>query len=505
MGGRSLFATRLKGERGYILPMVMMVLIVVGMMAATLLAAISVNQQHVSRDRAYTQSLAVSEAGLNQYLWMVASGESCEANNFAISGDTGADVHKQTVTLSDASSNVKGTYTMEVTPPSGQNSLVNVTITGAAESPVDVPRTITASIGRPSFSEYVLLVDESVSIGGPLDRQWWGRTHSNTQIKLETENINDLMTCSQASYGGHNGVWSETVPSGSSSRSLWKFPVPAIDFDTVTADFVRLRDLATGDNRLPYVTPSPSTAAHGWYIKLLPGKTYQVAQVTAELEQYNYVVGLDRGGYLTYRYNGGAVGSLSPVRPYPSAGVIFVSDNVWVEGTGVTGKITIAASGQFNGTGKTASINVVGDLTYAAKDGTVAVGLIAQENLKIPMYAPRGKDGTMGSNWTSNVGTVDMEIDAALIAQTGKEFVNYNGTSGPRRGLLKFYGSVSSYLTPYRYSVSSNNADYGGFGRGANVYDAFLLHNPPPKFPTVGSYQLLEWQELPSTEALEPE
>jgi hypothetical protein len=227
--------------------------------------------------------------------------------------------------------------------------------------------------------------------------------------------------------------------------------------------------------------------------------------VTAELEQYNYVVGLDRGGYLTYRYNGGAVGSLSPVRPYPSAGVIFVSDNVWVEGTGVTGKITIAASGQFNGTGKTASINVVGDLTYAAKDGTVAVGLIAQENLKIPMYAPRGKDGTMGSNWTSNVGTVDMEIDAALIAQTGKEFVNYNGTSGPRRGLLKFYGSVSSYLTPYRYSVSSNNADYGGFGRGANVYDAFLLHNPPPKFPTVGSYQLLEWQELPSTEALEPE
>ena len=182
-----------------------------------------------------------------------------------------------------------------------------------------------------------------------------------------------------------------------------------------------------------------------------------------------------------------------------------MSDNVWVEGTGLTGKITIAASGQFNGTGKTASINIVGDLKYAAKDGTVSVGLIAQENVKIPMYAPIGKSGTMGTNWTTNVGTVDMEIDGALIAQTGKEFVNFNGTSGPRRGLLTIYGSVSSYLTPYRYSVAGNGVDYGGFGRGANVYDGFLLHNPPPKFPTVGSYQILEWQELPSTQAVDAE
>jgi hypothetical protein len=32
-----------------------------------------------------------------------------------------------------------------------------------------------------------------------------------------------------------------------------------------------------------------------------------------------------------------------------------------------------------------------------------------------------------------------------------------------------------------------------------------LLHNPPPSFPTVGSYQILEWRELPSTLEVEPE
>jgi type II secretory pathway pseudopilin PulG len=487
---------RLAGQRGYILILVMLVLMVVGMMAATLMASITINQQHVGRDKAYTQSLGVAEAGLNQFLWMVASGRSCEANGFIIPGNSGPDPHTQTVTLSDLNSKVKGTYTMQVVP---DDSKINITVTGAAEDPVDASRTITATIGRPSFSQYVLLVDEAVNIGGPIDRQWWGKTHSNTQIQIDTANINDFMSCSNATYQGKNGVYSSNPLVTADPRSVrfWMFPVSDVDFDTVTADFARFREMATGDYELPYVTPSPASAAHGWYIKLLPGNTFKVAKVTAEVEQSNYVSGLNRGGYLTY-------GAWSAAKPYPTNGVIFSNDNVWVDGTGVTGKITIAASGQFNGTGKTASINVVGDLIYAARDGNTAVGLIAQENIKIPMYAPMGKDGSMGSDWTSNVGSVDMEIDAALIAQTGKEFVNYNGVAGPRRGMLTFYGSVSSYLTPYRCSVASDEHQYAGFGRGANMYDSFLLHEPPPSFPTVGSYQVLEWQELPNTQEVEP-
>jgi hypothetical protein len=486
---------RISGEGGYVLIMVMLILMVVGMMAATLMAAVAVNQQHVSRDKAYTQSLGVAEAGLNQYLWMVASGASCQENNFIIPGNTSSDHHKQTVNLSDSDSDVKGTYTLEVTPPSASDSKITVTVTGRADDPVVAPRTVSATIGRPSFSEYVLLVDDAVNIGGPIDRQWWGKTHSNTQIEIDTANINDFITCSNNTYGGHPGVYSTVaaVTSHANSVRFWNcLNVSDVDFNTVTADFAHYRDMASGDYEMAYVTPSPSTAAHGWYIKLLPGGMFQVAKVTAEVEQYNYVSGLNRGGYLTY-------GALSASKPYPSNGIIFVNDNVWVEGTGLTGRVTIAASGQFNGNGKTASINVVGDLKYAQKDGTVKVGLIAQENVKIPMYAPMGKAGTMGSNWTTNVGTVDMEIDAALIAQTGKEFVNYNGTTGPRRGLLTIYGSVSSYLSPYRVSVSTNNQDYAGFGRGANTYDSFMLHEPPPSFPTVGSYQVLEWQELPNT------
>ena len=487
-----------RGESGYVLAVTMLVLMAVGMMASVLLAMITVNQQHVSRDRAYTQSLAVAEAGLNQYLWMVQDGKSSEANDFAIYGNTESDVHKQTITLSDAyDGSPKGVYTIQATPPSSTDSLVAVTVTGTAESPVDVPRTVMAHIGRPAFSEYVLLVHEDVYVGGPLTRVWHGKTHSNTGIRIETSNIIDTVSCARSTYTYSSqtkpGIWSVDVPTSDPSRALWSFPVPPVDFNTVTSDFVRLSGLATGVDNLAYVNPTSSGAAHGWYIRILSGNRYQVAQVTGEYESRSYSNGNNRGGYLTF-------GTLSGIRPYPNKGVIYVNDNVWVEGTDLAGRLTIASSGQLNPSGKNAatSINIVGDLTYAAKDGTVAIGLIAQNNVKIPMYAPRGKAGTLS--------TMSMEVDCALIAQQGAEFVNYDSSGdssswGPRRGLLTLFGSVSSYRTPYRRtSPISGSSNYAGFAEGANTYDGFLLHNPPPYFPTIGSYQILDWRELPSSQ-----
>jgi hypothetical protein len=488
-----------EGESGYVLALVMLVLIAAGMMAATLLATVTVNQQHVSRDRSYTQSLAVAEAGLNQYLWMVASGKSSEVNNFNIPGNPEADKHKQTITLTDAyDGSPKGVYSIEVTPPSPTDSRISVKVTGTAESPVDVPRTVTAHIGRPSFSEYILLVDDQVYIGGPLDRVWFGKTHSNTGIRIETANIIDTITCARATYtySGQNkpGIWSQDVPGNDPSRALWSFPVPPIDFNTVTSDFVRLSSLATGQDNLPYVNPTAPGKAHGWYIRILNGKQYQVAQVTDEYESRSYANGNNRGGYLTY-------GALSAPRPYPNSGVIYVNDNVWVEGTDLTGRLTIASSGQLNPPGKTAatSINLVGDITYHAKDGTVAIGFISQNNVKIPMYAPMGKSGSMS--------TMSMEVDCALIAQQGAEFVSLDSSGsssswGPRRGMLTIFGSVSSFQTPYRAVFPASGNDYAGFLNGTNTYDGFLLHNPPPYFPTIGSYQVLDWRELPLSQAV---
>jgi hypothetical protein len=472
--------------------MVMMVLLAMLMLAATIMTEVLVNQQHVARERSFVQSLQVAEAGLNQYLWMVASGSSSEYNNFIIPGNTGPDLHKKTFTLTDAyDGSSKGTYVLEVVPPLPNDPRLSVTVTGKSNSPTEAPRTVAAHMGRPSFSEYVLLVDEQVYIGGPSDRIWYGKTHSNTGIRIETENIIDIVSCAQQTYNYSGqtkpGIWSQDLPTDSTSMALWKFPVPPVDFNTVTSDFTRLNSLATGEANLPYVVPVGGQP-HGWYIKLLPNGQYRTAQVTNETETRT-----GTGGSLTY-------GTLSAIKNYPFKGVIYVNDNVWVEGTDVSGRLTIASSGQLNPVGRQAqtSIHVVGNLTYHAKDGTCAVGLIAQSNVEIPMYAPLGA--------ALPLSTQDMEVDAALIAQTGHEYVNRDSSSsdprnwGPRRDLITFYGSVSSYDTPSRETTSGN--EYCGFNNGANVYDTYLLHLPPPYFPTIGSFQILDWQELPKAQAV---
>jgi hypothetical protein len=497
-------------EDGYVLILAVMVVTAMLMLGALLLAQVQVNQQHVVRDRAYTQSLEIAEAGLNQYLWMVASGSSTDSNDFAIPGADASSPHKMTYDYYDPySGEVLGQYTMQVTPPTADKPEVAVVVTGMSSQPVEQSRTVKAAMGRPAFSEYVLLTNDEVWIGGPLTRVWHGKTHSNTGICIDTANISDIISCARKTYtsslfgGTHNGVWSGreyTVPTNDPSRTLWQFPVPAIDFGTVTSDLARLSSLAVGTGvNLPYSTTNVHDSTRGWYIKLLGNKKYQIRLVTGEYENRTYKSGNDVGGYLTITTSGlSAFGISSGDYNYPEDGVIFVNDNVWVEGTNVEGRITIACSGQLNPVGKTAatSIHVVGDLTYKKgpgnkHDGTVAVGLIAQNNIEIPAYAPWGKSG--------QVSELDMEIDAALIAQQGKEFCRAADLGGPTRDLLTIYGSVSSYSRPYRYSTGG-----GGFANGANVYDPFLLHNPPPYFPKTGTFQILNWQELPSTQALEP-
>jgi hypothetical protein len=112
-------------------------------------------------------------------------------------------------------------------------------------------------------------------------------------------------------------------------------------------------------------------------------------------------------------------------------------------------------------------------------------------------------------NKPGSMATLTMEIDAALIAQQGAEFVSFDssggsGSWGPRRGTLTFFGSVSSYETPFRRTSPINQADtdYAGFKYGVNTYDTFLLHNPPPYFPRVGTFQILDWNEMTASQAV---
>ncbi len=355
-------------EQGYVLILGMLVVFTLLLLGSVVLAQVQTNQQHVQRDRSYTQSLAIAEAGLNQYLWMVATGVSSEHEGFAIPGAPTSSPRKMTFLYEDPyDGTIQGHYTMEVTPPTSREPNVTVKVTGVSNQPVEQSRTISARVGRPSFSEYIMLTDKEFYIGGPLTRQWHGKTHSNERIRIATENIIDLVTSAGDIYTQYDSTYGwPAVPANSESRKLWKTGQPKIDFNTVTADLKRLSDISqeSGGVNLPYTTTKAHNEKQGWYIKLLPNEKYELRLVTNESE-----VSTAPGGSLTLSETGFPAGISKGPHDYPENGLIYVNDNVWIEGADLSGRITVASSGQLNPSGKTAAtcIHVVGDLTMRSK------------------------------------------------------------------------------------------------------------------------------------------
>jgi hypothetical protein len=93
--------------------------------------------------------------------------------------------------------------------------------------------------------------------------------------------------------------------------------------------------------------------------------------------------------------------------------LIFLDDNVWVNGAINTARLTIAA-GRFPDDSTTRrSITINNDLTYTNYDGTDTIGLIAQKNINVGLFSED-----------------DLRIDAAIIAQNGRAGRYYYGDGG---------------------------------------------------------------------------
>jgi hypothetical protein len=161
----------------------------------------------------------------------------------------------------------------------------------------------------------------------------------------------------------------------------------------------------------------------------------------------------------------------------PENGLIFVKDNVWIDGQIDGSRVTVVAAKDPLDTG-TADIFLNNDLLYTSKEGEDVIGLIAQRNVVIGLYSED-----------------DLEIDAILIAKNGRRYrPDYDSVfdCGPTALRTKFtlYGSTISYLTPFMFSGSS------GYQNRSYIYDPNTLFSPPPFFPTTGEYIFVSWEEV---------
>jgi len=253
-----------------------------------------------------------------------------------------------------------------------------------------------------------------------------------------------------------------------------QFPVPAIDFTSISADLKSIHD-TSGFNR-------SSSGASGYKVVLRTDNKFDLYKVNSLLPA-SCTNSLSQSGWGTWSIDT-INGATTFINTYdiPPNGLLFFDDNVWVEGTINKSRVTIAAGTIPVPTESTAYRNIIvnNDLKYTNLDGQDSIGLIAQGNFLVGMASAN-----------------NLTIDGALVAQNGGTIRYYYhgcGSSYDTRSTLTTYGMFASKGQGY---FSYGGSSPSGYASQPARYDVNFQYGPPPSFPLTSSfYNTLSWQEV---------
>lgn len=514
--------------KGNILVWVLGFMVAIGIILVTVSSVISLTLSDAVRTNKNQLTLNIADAGVNYYLWHLShsaadfkDGNSSATINASgeFAGFYGPFVHN----YKDDNSNIVGKYTLYIKPKSAGSTVAIVRSIGET-SDGKYRRTVEAEIGAPSFASYSLAGDVALWFGDTESAD--GPVHSNVGIRMDGANGDDV-TSANATYvppsnlGGNGstvrpGVWcstSVTTPVNCNTRSKadWRYPVPSIDFNAITGDLCNLKKTAFLDyastsslaasptacsnvsaSRTNAYIPRVATtfnARRGYLIELNTNSTYNLYSVSNETYSFtsnsNYTSSYTTALTRTLIANNIAL---------PPSGVIFVEDNIWVRSNPTfNGRVTIASGRLASATEQTIAV-IADDLKYAQKDGTDAIGIIAEDDVLIAPYAPP-KPGDAASNYP-------FEVNGALIAKDGsvqlpstyisRSVPTWSGNSSKN---FVYYGSIATRQS-WTWLWTSGSTPTAGFEYNQTNFDYNFLFAPPPSFPITSTYDILKWREI---------
>ncbi|MBP7119417.1 hypothetical protein KBA63_05030 [Candidatus Woesebacteria bacterium] len=418
-----------------------------------------------NRQSASEEALSLSEAGINYYRWHLAHDPVDYTD-----ATTSAAPYIHSVT--DPAGGVIGTYSLTITPPASGSGVVTITSVGTLTKEPNIQRKIVAQYGRQSLAKYSFLSNASSWYGSGITVN--GDIHSNTGIRMDGTNTAKV-TSAQTTYtcGSETGCSPSQSKAGvwgaGGDQTLWQFPVPSIDFNAISFDFSQMKTAAQTSGL--YLAPS---TRQGYHITFASNGDYNVKRVntTTYLNGYDAETGCQR----LYQ----VISSETNIGTYQIATkpIIFVEDNLWVEGT-MKGKATVVAA-RFPIATSTADIWIRNNLQYVAYDGLNRLGLIAQRDIYFARDIP-----------------TNFIVDGALMAQKGKiirhgYLSSCGSTTNAIRNSLTINGAIISYNKSY---WNFNSPPISGFTTRSINYDAKLLYEPPPYFPVSGDYEFVSWKE----------
>jgi len=441
---------------------------------AVAIVSLSLSQIKIAKNHEdQVSAMEVAEAGINYYLWHLAhdNEDYCDGEECTGEGPYGPYTHNYT----DQDGNTLGTYELTITPPEVAGNSVTVRSVGKVEGR-NLDRVIIATLGIPSFTKYALFVnDDELWVGS--DEAVEGAVHinnsgvrmdgtvtgdiSSTEIQYHSNMSTFPQTCSSLFpdlSGDCPGIWSTNESAIFGGAKI--FPVPVADFNQVDINISETRTQVRDFGEGQYI--GTSSRNRGYHAVLKPNE-FDLYEVTS-YEGRNPT----RWDILSETF--------VDTYPYPESGVIFVEDNLWIEGTITDQKLTFfAADPDELNPNKQKGIFIPNSLTYTYYDGTDKIGLVTQKNILVTQDAP-----------------TNLEINAAMIARYGEiKIEQYNQV----KDHIKVYGSMAHNTgIIWTYAYASGTV-VSGYRETELIIDESNVLNPPPMFPTTGSYAVLSWRE----------
>ncbi len=466
------------------------------------------------------QAFQIAEAGIYFYRWYLAhetAGKTArEVDDFWQNGDplgVGSAYEKD---FSDPEGGVIGRYQIEAERPDSGSTIVIVKSTGWTNDEPDMKRTVQVRFRRPSWSEYAVLANDFMRFGQ--GTEVFGKIHSNKGIRFDgvVHNIvSSLMTTfDDPDHGGGNefGVHTHVnAPPSSGVNNNYRpleapnnpvqtrsdvfligreFPVPEVSFTGISSDLAFMKTEAQSGHGRYF-----DSSGLGRQIILKTNGTFDVYKVMTVDSDTNGITGYEG----TRNSNGSGDSCIAPTttegpntqcrnrtsgsRCYckyssyeiPNGGIIFVEDNIWLEGTINSRKISVVAADIVSG----AEANIyVGNnnILYSNFDGKDILGIIAEKDVEVIKNSQN-----------------NLIIDGAFLAQKGRVGRKDYGSSDHKNSIT-LNGSMATNLR-YGFAWTNGISNWGYEDRILN-FDNNLLYYPPPYFPTGTDYSIDLWEEL---------
>ena len=446
---------------------------------------VEANRQLLTRERA----IQLAESGIDYYRWHLAHNKTDYEDGTGVPGPYIHDVM-------DKDNNTIGQYSLSVTPPITGSTRVTIESVG---TPINssISRTIRVELAIPSLAKYAVAANDNMRFGE--STEVFGAIHSNRGIRFDGL-AHNLLTSALSSYDDPDHIGANefavhthvNAPPGSGSNNAFRpleapptnpvpdrtdifevgrqFPVPAVDFTGLTNNLSTIKADAQASGR--YFAASGS---QGYRITLNTDDTFTIRRVTSQATDNNCDNTQNQSGWGIWSVNNTVnVGTYA----IPANGLIFVEDNVWVEGQIDSARVTIAAGRFPDNPATRPAIIVNNDLLYTDYTGIDVVALISQGNVNVGM-----------------VSDTNLRIDAALVSQNGRVGrYYYESDCSPynTRNSITLYGMIATNVR-YGFGYTDGN----GYQTRNIIYDANLLYGPPPSFPlTSDQYEIISWQEV---------